>query len=143
VNQRAAYADVTVHLGDGKRMIMRVDSPRLEVEQDYGDVYAGSFGDPRLTRSLSPMRTVRIEGYLGDAVRHETPEAPLPAKHAPKPATAWEDPAADPIADLRHWRERWMQGMAPAADQPAAATPGAEPVPDLADLPGLADLGTV
>lgn len=139
MNQRAAYADVTVHLGDGKRMIMRVDSPSLEVEQDYGDAYSGSFGDPRLTRSLSPMRTVRIEGYLGDPVRHETPEAPLPAKHAPKPATAWSDPDADPIADLRHWRQRWMEG-APA--EPADAPTVADPVPSLDDLPALADLGT-
>lgn len=123
---RPACADLTLHLGDGKTMKMRIDYPAVTVEhRNRYDDYL-SFGSPLRSYASPREVTITLDGVLGDPHRDVDP----PRKTAPAPA--WSELSGDPVADVRTWARRMREE---ATTAPA--------VRDVNDVPTLADLGDV
>lgn len=127
---RPACADLTLHLGDGKTMKMRIDYPAVTVEhRNRYDDYL-SFGSPLRSYASPREVTITLDGVLGDPNRDVEPPAKPKASPAPAPASPWSELAGDPVADVRTWARRMRED--------ATAAP---PVRDVNDVPTLADLG--
>jgi hypothetical protein len=133
---RVAHADLTLHYGDGKRMLLRVDAPQVSMEyhQDRYGMDMLSFGST-MRSYIGPREvTLTLDGYLGEPERVEPAPAPAPARVEP----AWSAADADPIADVRTWARRMREEAIPALSDALAGALG--PVRDVNDVPTLDDL---
>lgn len=120
---RVAHADLTLHYGDGKRLVMRVDAPSVTMERRYDrydDVY--SFGQTLQPSFHRQEVTLTLDGYLGEPERPAPTPTPTPA-----PAPAWSAAGADPVGDVRDWARRMRAEALPA-------------VRDVGDVPTVDDL---
>lgn len=98
--RRASHADLTLHLGGGKTVVMRVESPMIDVQYRYdrmADVDLFGTSPRHLTFPSSREVTVTLDGYLGVPEPHPKP--------APAASPAPAAPASDPASSVRSIHE--------------------------------------
>lgn len=97
--RRPAYADLTLHLGDGRKMVMRLDSPTVQIDRDT-DFDTDVFGGSPLRRISSYDRVrVTLEGRFTNPPPQAAPTPPDPPA-PPAPPAAPAGPPARAVADF-------------------------------------------
>lgn len=89
--RRPSYADLTLHLGDGKTVMMRIGAPMVEITRghdDYIDPISSRY-DPLSRYVLPPSRVcITLDGHLenpGDTLTPATPPPTRPPDPPPEP----------------------------------------------------------
>lgn len=95
--RRPAYADLTVHYGDGRTMLLRVEHPHLQIdrEAEFGDYRGGDL----FRRILDDRVRVTVEGRLLDPRQPAPGSAPAPPP-TPEPATPAPPTPARSVGDF-------------------------------------------